>query len=141
MGKKLQGSSVSGFIQKIDKKFLIIKRATHDTFPNLWELPGGGIEYGENPKSSIKREINEEVGLTVTVQYPLFANDFIENNKHTIDISYLCEIPDELQQVQLSSDHSDFAWVTFDSVSEYHITPLSKSNLHNIQHHILIDRT
>jgi len=30
-----------------------------------WELPGGGLEQGEDPKTALSREINEETGLTL----------------------------------------------------------------------------
>ncbi len=30
-----------------------------------WELPGGGLEHGENSKEALIREIGEETGLTV----------------------------------------------------------------------------
>ncbi len=31
-----------------------------------WELPGGGLDFGEDIKSGFKREIKEEMGLKVT---------------------------------------------------------------------------
>ncbi len=30
-----------------------------------WELPGGGLEHGENPNEALAREVAEETGLTV----------------------------------------------------------------------------
>jgi 8-oxo-dGTP diphosphatase len=30
-----------------------------------WELPGGGLEHGENPKEGLIREVAEETGYTV----------------------------------------------------------------------------
>jgi ADP-ribose pyrophosphatase YjhB (NUDIX family) len=30
-----------------------------------WELPGGGLEHGEDPRTALVREIAEETGLTV----------------------------------------------------------------------------
>lgn len=32
-----------------------------------WELPGGRIEIGESPQTCLAREIDEELGLTVSV--------------------------------------------------------------------------
>lgn len=45
-----------------------------------WELPGGGIDWGESPQNSIIREIKEEMGLTVKsvndvpIQFLTFQN-------------------------------------------------------------------
>lgn len=54
-----------------------------------WNLPGGGVESGETPWEAVVREVNEEVGLSVSVKkllgvyaYPP-ANDVI--------FSFLCE--------------------------------------------------
>lgn len=42
-------------------KFLITKEKN-----GKWELPGGGLELGENPQEALAREIQEEMGITVT---------------------------------------------------------------------------
>lgn len=31
-----------------------------------WELPGGGMDFGETPQDCMRRELKEEMGLTVT---------------------------------------------------------------------------
>jgi ADP-ribose pyrophosphatase YjhB (NUDIX family) len=35
-----------------------------------WELPGGGMDWGETPDTCLKREIREEMGLEVTEVAP-----------------------------------------------------------------------
>lgn len=42
-------------------KFLIVQEDN-----GLWELPGGGLDWGENPQDGLRREIKEEMGLSVT---------------------------------------------------------------------------
>ena len=42
------------------EKFLIIKEDN-----GYWELPGGGLDWGESIAENIKREVKEEMGLTV----------------------------------------------------------------------------
>lgn len=32
-------------------------------FPNMWDIPGGHVEQGENPVDTIKREMLEEIDL------------------------------------------------------------------------------
>lgn len=42
-------------------KFLLIKENN-----GVWELPGGGLDHGMNPKEELSREIKEEMGLKTT---------------------------------------------------------------------------
>lgn len=52
--------SAKALITDDEGKFLLLKEVN-----GLWELPGGGIEFGETPQHSISREIFEEMGVTV----------------------------------------------------------------------------
>ena len=42
-------------------KFLLVQEDN-----GKWELPGGGLDWGEKPAEGIRREIHEEMGLIVT---------------------------------------------------------------------------
>jgi 8-oxo-dGTP diphosphatase len=41
-------------------------------FPNQWDIPGGEIEQGETPDLTIRREMNEEMGLDNLSDIKLF---------------------------------------------------------------------
>jgi len=59
-------------------KILAIKRAADDhSRGGNWDLPGGGYEQGEMVISAIKREIMEEVGLTVEHLAPVYFTNKI----------------------------------------------------------------
>jgi 8-oxo-dGTP pyrophosphatase MutT (NUDIX family) len=45
-----------------ENKILFIKERN-----GYWGLPGGGLDYGEEPYDGLKREIKEEMGLEVSV--------------------------------------------------------------------------
>jgi len=54
--------SLKGLILNETKdKFLIVQEDN-----GLWELPGGGLDWGENPQDGLSREIEEEMGLHVS---------------------------------------------------------------------------
>lgn len=52
-------TSAKALILNDEKKFLLAREE------KWWELPWGGLEYWENPQEGIKRELAEEMGITV----------------------------------------------------------------------------
>ena len=53
-----------GIIWK-NKKILISKRLKKSMLGGMWEFPGGKIKINETPKNCIKREVKEELNITV----------------------------------------------------------------------------
>lgn len=50
-----------------DGKLLICQRTRHQPMPLKWEFPGGKIEEGEQPRDALRRELDEELGITADV--------------------------------------------------------------------------
>lgn len=53
--------SIKALILDGEKRFLLIFKDK-----GYWELPGGGLDYGEKPPACLTRELKEEMGLEVT---------------------------------------------------------------------------
>lgn len=59
--------SVKGLIVQDDKLLLVDDFVEPEKNPNgKWELPGGGLDFGEEPRTALVREIKEEMGLEAT---------------------------------------------------------------------------
>ena len=54
---------VFGFIITEDKRLVLIKRADS----NIWALPGGTVELGEDFDSAFIREVSEECGIEIVI--------------------------------------------------------------------------
>lgn len=70
---------------------LVAKRAATKKFlPGKYELPGGHIDYGENPEDGLKRELLEELGFDVTIGSLFAAFTYINEIKgsHSIELLY-----------------------------------------------------
>ena len=125
------GLCTSGIIINEKQQILIVKRSDADDFlPGYWVLPGGGLDYGETPDAGIRRELFEESGIHISKAKPFVVTSFVsyENTpreKQYVEVFYLCEY-DQVQEVQISFEHSDYRWVKATEVDELYMTDYIK---------------
>lgn len=48
-------------------KLLVCQRTRHQTMPLKWEFPGGKIEPGEAAEEALRRELEEELGISANI--------------------------------------------------------------------------
>lgn len=65
-----------GVIQRANGAVLLGKRPKGKPWADYWEFPGGKIEDGETAEYALKRELHEELGITVTQLYPWLTRTF-----------------------------------------------------------------
>jgi 8-oxo-dGTP diphosphatase len=101
-------------------KVFLPKRADAKKFlPGLYELPGGHIDFGEELVDGLKREIKEELGMTVTVGDIIDAFTYQNTVKgsHTIEVIYFAKFVEPIEQITIQpEDHSRYDWFTQEEV-------------------------
>ena len=80
--------------------------------PLKWDLPGGDVEFGEDPFASIKREIKEETGLIAKTVIPFDVEGHI-NPLHEYWITIAYKTFDTKEKLSISWEHDLYKWVTF----------------------------
>jgi len=63
--------SLKCLIKNDDGELLLVKEAGRD----FWDLPGGGMDHGENIDAAIARELLEEVGYVGDFTYKVIGLD------------------------------------------------------------------
>ena len=77
-------------------------------FEGLWEFPGGKIEPGESREDALKREIEEELGIDITIDKFLCTTDYDYPSFHLTMHCYLCSI--EAGEIVLR-EHKSAHWL------------------------------
>ena len=110
---------ICGIIFKDDKIFLA-RRKKGKSLENKWEFPGGKIEDNESEVQALKRELIEELGMTIMVMDKLGSN--IHNYKsHTIKLTaYKCEF---ISATFKLTDHDKYSWVEPNKLLKFDLAP------------------
>jgi A/G-specific adenine glycosylase len=87
---------VVGIIYK-NGRILIDKRKPNGLLGGLWEFPGGKVRKGESLEGAVRREVREELGVTVQIVRPLVtvqhAYSHFSVTLHTFECVYTAGKP------------------------------------------------
>jgi 8-oxo-dGTP diphosphatase len=62
---------VAAVIEGDAGRVLVSRRPPGSRMAGLWEFPGGGVEPGEAAEAALVRELDEELGVEISVGAPL----------------------------------------------------------------------
>ncbi len=102
-----------------DSHILLIQRA-HAPFRKSWSLPGGKVEYGETVRHAFQREMQEEVGLLVAGDEPIFTEQIFPGG-HFIIFTFVVYL--ETVNVVCGSDADAYCWLQREELSSLPTTP------------------
>jgi 8-oxo-dGTP pyrophosphatase MutT (NUDIX family) len=96
------------------KKLFVPRRAKTKKFlPGFFELPGGHVDFGESLEEGLKREVKEELNMTIHLGEPFAA--FTYDNKikgsHTVEVIYFAQFIEPIEKISINSaDHEEYKW-------------------------------
>jgi 8-oxo-dGTP diphosphatase len=118
MSYKNPALTVDGFVV-CNGELLLIRRG-NDPFKDAWALPGGFVDYGENPNDAIHREIEEETGLTGLLfsQFGVYGDPLRDPRGHTVSVIYTAFIDEDKPAVIGGDDAAEARWFPFGDLPE-----------------------
>lgn len=104
-----------GVIKKNNAIF-ICKRANEQHQGGLWEFPGGKVEAGESVFAALKRELSEEVGITIHSSSQLMVIEHDYGDKCVkLDIHVVSNFSGEAH----GAEGQPSEWVALNELSSY----------------------
>jgi 8-oxo-dGTP diphosphatase len=105
-----------------DKRVLLAQRPPGKSLSGLWEFPGGKVEPGERPEVTLIRELEEEIGITVseTCLAPLTFASHAYPDFHLLMPLYICRRWDGFV---VAREGQNLVWVRANKLRDYPMPP------------------
>jgi mutator protein MutT len=115
--------------------FLALRGREAGNERHKWEFPGGSVEFGETLEQALVREIQEEYGMTVTVELLLDVVDHIipAEKQHWVSPTFLCRITNGSPRIREPHKCERIGWFGLNEIPEAELTIASKKSLDSLR--------
>ncbi|MGI9150500.1 MAG: NUDIX domain-containing protein [Limnohabitans sp.] len=96
-----------GVLLREDGAFLLTSRPEGKVYAGYWEFPGGKLEAGETVAQALRRELQEEIGLTIE-NCELWKTERIDYPHALVQLNF-CKVTQWSGTLQMLESQS-FAW-------------------------------
>lgn len=108
-----------------EARMLLCRLSPEQRYAGYWTLPGGGIDFGENPRDAVVREFQEETGLDIRVDDLLTIDSLHlegdDHEFHALRILYRVSIIGGRLRDEIDGSTDTCAWL---SAAEIAAAPL-----------------
>ncbi|MDO8889531.1 MAG: NUDIX domain-containing protein [Hydrogenophaga sp.] len=98
-----------GLLIAPDGRFLLTSRPVGKVYADYWEFPGGKLEAGESVGQALRRELQEEIGVTIGVAHAW--RDSLVDYPHALVHLHFCKVFDWTGELQMR-EGQQFSWET-----------------------------
>jgi 8-oxo-dGTP diphosphatase len=96
--------------------------------PNKWAFFGGNSEEGETPTECLLRELEEEIGLTLSEDEVTFLRDYFAPHAGVQRHIFYAVRDDDKSTLRLG-EGAGFDWVPLSDIDAYDLTDMTKDDL------------
>lgn len=131
LGDTSMEATVAAIFLNNNQEILLLKRASHKKwYSNCWDTVAGKIEKEESPEEALKREIQEELGITHFDILKKEQANLYQDGDHQWQVHlFLCQFPQST--IILNEEHTEHRWVKITQLPDIeNISPPLLQDLH-----------
>lgn len=128
------GVGTGAVIKKGDRFFLSKRGKESRNEVGKWDFPGGSVDFGEDPKETIKREIMEEYDIEIDVTgFFEYQNHLIpEEGQHWIGLTFFAEVISGEPKIMEPNMCDEIGWFTLEEIEGMDLSITSRHNLESL---------
>jgi len=96
-----------GVLIASDGQFLLTSRPPGKVYAGYWEFPGGKLEAGETVEQALRRELQEEIGVTIGPAHPWKTT--VVDYPHGLVRLHFCKVHEWTGELQMH-EGQQFGW-------------------------------
>ena len=109
-------------VDRKNRKILVSRRSMNKKyFPGFWEVIGGNLEFGEDFRDCVIREVREEINCSIKGLTQLHTRAMYLDGRMYITAAYYGEIAEE--PVFNKDEISEIRWISQDELENFEFCP------------------
>ena len=124
-----QRIAVRAIIRKDERTLLLRRSSGRPSILGKYELPGGKLDYGEQPEDAVGRYLKDESGLTMQTAQLFDVLTYIDHDDRDMQyvfILYLVSLGAGDRKVKLSQNYDHYIWKKMSDIQQDELTESAK---------------
>lgn len=109
-------------------RYLLCLRPQHKRHGGLWEFPGGKVEKGESFEQAVRRELDEELGLST-----VFVGNVLYTSQDQDSVFRIHFLEVEVDGEPVAHEHDQITWCSLLQMVELPLAPTDLRFANNLE--------
>lgn len=124
-----QRVAVRAIIRQEGKTLLVRRAAGRPSILGKYELPGGKLEYGEQPEDSLARYLKNDIGISTHTAQLFDVLTYVDHDDRDMQyvlILYLVDIETNGSKVSIGKSYDHYLWKNISDIQQNDVTESTK---------------